>query len=413
MARAKVKKGAKGKPARRARPALGNDPFARGAAPRAMAAPAPSGPPPEPPPAAPAPPARLADPPADRLEPAPSLDPAPPAPAEAAEQGAVAATLDDLEARLDAAIHQAEARLSAVAGAAEGGAERAKEDLKAVLATLWPALRERLSAAGDLVRLFEPPQRLERFGMDPRLVERAAPLVEFLYATWWRVVVSGLEHVPSEGPVVVVANHAGHLPWDALVLRHALRRDHPAHRELRPLLDDAACDRPFLGAAAVRLGAVRSCPEAADRLLEAGDVVAVFPEGSSVEARPWRERYRLGRFGRGGFVRVALRAGATVVPCAIVGSEEAAPAIARPGWLADLLRLPLLAAQPSFRLTSAGLLPLPSRWTVRFGPPIDLSAGTWAPEDAAGRLAQVSERTRAAVQRMLDDDVAARRSIYL
>jgi 1-acyl-sn-glycerol-3-phosphate acyltransferase len=112
-------------------------------------------------------------------------------------------------------------------------------------------------------------------------------------------------------------------------------------------------------------------------------------------------------------VRVALRAGAAVVPCAIVGSEEAAPAFARTGWLADLLRLPLLAAQPSFRFASAGLVPLPSRWTVRFGPPIDLSTGSWAPEDAAGRLAEVSERTRAAVQRMLDDDVAARRSIYL
>ncbi len=376
------------------RPALGNDPFARGAAPRT---------------------------PAPRAEPAPQPappDPAQPgAPAEPRPRAATAAqaarTLDALEARLDAAIADAEARLGAAAGEGDQAVAKAREDLRAVLATLWPGLRQRLASVGDLVKLLEPPERLERFGMDPRLVERASPVIETLYASWWRVEARGLEAVPDTGPAVVVANHAGLLPWDALVLRHALRRDHPAHRELRPLLDDAACDRPISGAAAIRLGAVRASPDAAHRLLAGGDLVGVFPEGSLAEARPWRERYRVGHFGRGGFVKVALRAGAPIIPCAIVGSEEAAPAIARTGWLADLLRLPLLASAPAFRLPAAGLLPLPSRWSLRFGPPIEVGgAGPEAAEDAA-LVAGAVARARAAVQAMLDEDVAARRSIFL
>jgi 1-acyl-sn-glycerol-3-phosphate acyltransferase len=289
----------------------------------------------------------------------------------------------------------------------------ATEDLQAVLRTLWPKLRERLSAVGDLLRLLEPPERLDRFGMDPRLVERAAPLLEALYATWWRVEARGLDAVPAAGPAILVANHAGLLPWDALVLRHAIRRDHPAHRALRPLLDDAACDRPTTGAAAIRLGAVRASPEAAARILGDGELLAVFPEGSPAEARPWRERYRLGAFGRGGFVKVALRAGAPIVPCAIVGSEEATPAISRTGWLADLLRLPLLATQPSFRLASAGLVPLPSRWSVRCGAPIDLPGASPARAEDSVYVAEAAARTRDAIQAMLDEDVAARRSIYL
>lgn len=365
------------------RPALGNDPFARGAAPRAPAARAPI------------------------ATPTPAATPAAPTPTSARS------SLDALEARLDAAIGEAEARLAAAAGEGDAAVSRAREDLRAVLATLWPALRDRLAAVGDLVRLLEPPARLERFGMDPRLVERATPVVEALYATWWRVEARGLEHVPDAGPAVVVANHAGLLPWDALVLRHALRRDHPAHRELRPLLDDAACDRPLAGPVAVRLGAVRASPEAAHRILSGGDLVGVFPEGSLAEARPWRERYRVSHFGRGGFVKVALRAGAPVIPCAIVGSEEAAPPIARTGWLADLLRLPLLATAPTFRLPSVGLVPLPSRWSLRFGPPIELGGGSPAAADDAGLVAGAVARTRAAVQEMLDQDVAARRSIFL
>jgi 1-acyl-sn-glycerol-3-phosphate acyltransferase len=383
-------------PPRPVRPVLGNDPFARGAAPRIAAGPGrPARPAPierTPPDAPPQPPAAVPPTTARRVN------------------GAAPGVPGDLQARLDAALGEAEARHAAAEAAGE---PPPAEALGGLVAQLWPVLRERLGAVGGLLRLLEPAQRIDRFGMDPVLVERVEPLVEFLYGTWWRVVARALEHVPAQGPAVVVANHAGLLPWDALVLRHALGRDHPAHRDLRSLLDDAACDRPVVGGLAVRLGAVRATPPAAARLLGDGGLVGVFPEGSAAEARPWRDRYRVGWFGRGGFVKVALRAGAPIIPCAIVGSEEAAPAIARNGFLADLLKLPLLAAQPGLRIASAGLLPLPSRWSLRFGPAIDLGDAGPARADDPAFVAAATERTRLAIQAMLDQDTVGRASVYL
>jgi 1-acyl-sn-glycerol-3-phosphate acyltransferase len=232
--------------------------------------------------------------------------------------------------------------------------------------------------------------------MDPRFAERLEPLVELLSSAWWRVDVRDAERVPAAGPAVVVANHGGAVPWDAFVLRHALRRAHPAHRDLRPLLDDRECALPVIGAAALRYGAVRASAEAADAILAAGGVLGVFPEGSAAALRPWRERYRLNRFGRGGFAKVALRAGAPIVPCAIVGSEEASPGIARTGWLADLVGLPL-----------------PSRWTLRFAEPIDVrSLGPDAASDPAAVNA-LAERVRSTLQVLLDEGVAARSSVFL
>jgi 1-acyl-sn-glycerol-3-phosphate acyltransferase len=286
-------------------------------------------------------------------------------------------------------------------------------EAREAVSRLLPAVRERLGSLLDLVRLLEPPERLDRFGMDERFALRLEPLIEFLYGTWWRVQVRGIDAVPASGPAVVVANHGGLVPWDALVLRHALRRDHPAHRDLRPLLDDHEVELPLFGAAAIRAGAVRATPEAAAQVLASGGVLGVFPEGSAGARKPWRDRYTLVRFGRGGFVKVALRAGAPIVPCAIVGSEEASAGISRTGWLAERLGVPLLAANPALRLAPAAALPLPSRWTVRFGDPIEVAGlGREAADDAAA-VNGIAERVRAAVQAMLDEDVASRMSVFL
>jgi 1-acyl-sn-glycerol-3-phosphate acyltransferase len=395
------KRSKRAKPRRPRRPALGNDPFVRGAAPREPAARA----------------ARSTrttiSAPTSTPTPTPTATPTPtPTPSRAVPiAAAAAARLEDVERRVDSALDGVEARLQELAARAGIGA--APRELGQVVSRLWPAVRGRLAGALDLLRLLEAPRRLDPFGMDPQFAERLEAVVDLFYVVWWRVAVTDVAHVPTEGPAVVVANHAGAVPWDAFVLRRALRREHPAHRELRPLLDDRECALPLVGAAAVRYGAVRASADAAARLLAAGQAIAVFPEGSAAARKPWRERYRLLRFGRGGFAKVALRAGAPVIPCAIVGSEEASPGIARRGWLAERLGAPLLSANPSLRIASAAALPLPSRWTLRFGPAIptrDLGSG--AADDPAAVNA-LAERVRARVQEMLDEGVAARSSVFL
>jgi len=280
-----------------------------------------------------------------------------------------------------------------------------------MMARLLPALKERVAGLGSLLRLVESGGPLDPHGMDPTLLERAAPLLDFLYLSWWRVDAATAGRVPSAGPVVVVANHGGALPWDALVLRLALRREHPARRELRPLLDAPALRRPFWGTAWARLGAVPATPENASRILSGGGAVAVFPEGSG--ARPWPQRYRIGAFGRGGFVKLALRHGAAIVPCAIVGSEEACAPVGRPGFLAEALRMPVLGAGAALPLGPLGDLPLPSRWMVRFGEPLDLGGLGPAAADDAAAVAALAARTREVLQAMLDESLAARRSVFL
>ncbi len=386
--------------ARTRRPALGNDPFERGAAPREGLR------------ATPSPTSTSTPTPTSTSTPTPTSTPMPtPIPAVAEIAEAAAARVSSVERRVETALDGVEARLQELA--ARSGIAAAPGALRDALARILPAVRARLFAALDLLRLLEPAERLDRFGMDARFADRLEPLLDLLYGVWWRVEVRDAERVPAEGPAVVVANHGGAVPWDAFVLRHGLRRAHPARRDLRPLLDDRECALPLVGAAAIRYGAVRASPDAADAILAAGDVLGVFPEGSAAGLRPWRERYRLHRFGRGGFAKVALRAGAPIVPCAIVGSEEASPGIARTGWLADLFGIPLLSANPSLRIASAALLPLPSRWTLRFADPIEVrDLGPTAASDPAAVNA-LAERVRATLQALLDEGIAARTSVFL
>jgi 1-acyl-sn-glycerol-3-phosphate acyltransferase len=282
-------------------------------------------------------------------------------------------------------------------------------ELGEMAASLLPAMRERLLALGGLFRLGKAGGPLDAHGMDPTLLARASPLLDFLYLSWWRVEASSAARLPS-GPLVVVANRGGLLPWDALVLRLAARRE-ARGRDLRPLLDAAFLERPLLGRAALRLGAVPAAPGNALEILARGDAVGVFPEGSA--PRPWPQRHRIGAFGRGGFVKIALRARARIVPCAIVGSEEASPPLGRPGFLADALGLPALAATPGLPLGPLGGLPLPSRWKLVFGEPVE-QAGL-GPEDADRPevVARLTAEVRDRLQAMLDQALAARTSIFL
>jgi 1-acyl-sn-glycerol-3-phosphate acyltransferase len=369
------------------RPVLGNDPFARGAAPRAAAV--------------------IPDPvPATGPQAAPTLH-SEPVPGHPAAPPVAAEPRAPVPAR-EAPVGEGEAQLAEAAR--RTGPAAYTDELRELLVRLLPALRDSLAPLASLATLLGAPARLDEYGMDPDLPRRARAVLEFFLDTWWRVDVHGAALLPEQ-PVVIVANHGGSLAWDALVLRASAARP-PAPRELRPLLDARALAAPLLGPLLVRMGAAPLRPDVALSLLDRGTSIALFPEGPRDAPRPWGDRYRVTRFGRGGFARVASLARAPIVPCAIVGSEEASAPFDRRGWLAEALRLPLLAVAPPLPIASPlGWLPLPSRWSIRFGAPVAPPPPEKA--DDAAAMATVAERVRAELQRMLDADLGARRSVFL
>jgi 1-acyl-sn-glycerol-3-phosphate acyltransferase len=248
----------------------------------------------------------------------------------------------------------------------------------------------------------------DEWGFDPAFAAAAEPLLSFLYDRWWRVTATGTEHVPRDGRALLVANHAGVLPWDAAMMATALRRDGVA-RDPRFLVLDWAFGLPWVAVAIRRNGGVPASPYNALRLLRQDHLVMVFPEGAKGVGKPWSERYRLQRFGRGGFVELALRTGAPIVPCAVVGSEEIYPKLGELPGVARLLGAPYFPITPTFPLLGPfGAIPLPSRWRIAFGEPIDLSAlGAGAADDRATVL-EVSEEVRARIQGMVYDNLIER-----
>jgi 1-acyl-sn-glycerol-3-phosphate acyltransferase len=231
-----------------------------------------------------------------------------------------------------------------------------------VLADALAFLRRRLS--GDYT--------VDEFGFDPDLTEHVLlPLLRPLYRTWFRVEPSGLHHVPATGGALLVANHSGALPLDALMTSVAVHDDHPAHRNLRLLGADLLFRLPVVGPLSRKHGTTLACTADAERLLGAGELVGVWPEGYKGIGKPFADRYKLQRFGRGGFVSAALRTGTPIVPCSIVGAEETYPKIGDIPALARLLDVPYVPVTPTFPLLGPlGAVPLPSKWLIEFGEPI-------------------------------------------
>jgi 1-acyl-sn-glycerol-3-phosphate acyltransferase len=242
----------------------------------------------------------------------------------------------------------------------------------------------------------------DEWGFDEEFADLVEPFFGFLYDRWWRVQAEGAERVPAHGRAMLAANHAGILPWDATMISVALLREHPLPRQPRFLVLNWAFELPWISTAIRRVGGVVASPYNALRLLEQDKLVAVFPEGVKGTGKPYSERYRLQRFGRGGFVEIALRAGAPIVPVAVVGSEEIYPKLADVPALARLIGAPFFPVTPTFPwLGPLGVVPLPSRWRIEFLDPIDTAA--YGPEAAADRalVLELSERVRAAVQEAL------------
>jgi 1-acyl-sn-glycerol-3-phosphate acyltransferase len=257
-------------------------------------------------------------------------------------------------------------------------------------------------------------EEVDDFGHDPSYEARLLPLLDFLYRRWFRVETRGIEQIPDEGRCLLVANHSSTLPLDGVMMRRAVRLEHPRQRELRWLAEDFVYYLPFIGTFMNRVGAVRACQENAERLLKKQSLVAVFPEGVKGIGKLYRDRYRLQRFGRGGFIRLALRTKTPIVPAAIIGAEEANPMLYRVEAFGKAIGLPYFPVTPTFpALGLFGLVPAPTKWRIEFGEVMRFEG--YGPEAAddhvlVGRLA---ERVRATIQRMVDEGLARRKSVWL
>ena len=224
-----------------------------------------------------------------------------------------------------------------------------------------------------------------------------------------------MRNVPSHGRALLVSNHAGSLfPFDASMILGAIMKEHPLPSWARFMVLDWAFVLPFLSSFMRRVGGVPASPHNATRLLEQDELVMVFPEGIRGTGKPFSERYRLQRFGRGGFVEVALTTGAPIVPVAVVGSEEIYPKIGESPTLARAIGAPFVPITPTFPwLGPLGLIPLPSRWRIEFCDPIDVSEHPPEAADDRRLVLDLSEQVRETIQDKLYENLVKRGGTFL
>jgi 1-acyl-sn-glycerol-3-phosphate acyltransferase len=273
-----------------------------------------------------------------------------------------------------------------------------------------PSWRHRLAGLAEFARRrLAGDYEVDQFGFDPELNSTVLmPAALALYRQWFRVRMRGLDKVPGSGPALVVANHSGVLPLDAIMLQAGVFDEHPAHRNLRLLGADLVYELPGLSGLARRSGHTRADPGCAERLLQAGELVGVFPEGFKGTGKPYRERYQLQRFGRGGFARTAISSGVPIIPCAIVGAEEIYPMLGNSRRAAELLGLPYFPVTPLFPwLGPLGVVPLPSNWIIEFCDPVPTDTYVGRDGDGDG-VAELADSVRDTIQRKLTELLAER-----
>jgi 1-acyl-sn-glycerol-3-phosphate acyltransferase len=255
---------------------------------------------------------------------------------------------------------------------------------------------------------------VDEFGFDAELTDTVLlALFRPLFDRYFRVEVRGIENVPAEGGALVVANHSGTIPVDAVMTGLALLDRHPARRHLRMLAADLVFTLPFVAPLARKSGNTLACNADAERLLRAGELVGVWPEGFKGIGKPFSERYKLQRFGRGGFVSAALRTGVPIVPCSIVGAEEIYPMIGNARTLARLLGLPYVPITPTFPwLGPLGAIPLPSKWIIEFGEPLETASLGPAAADDPMLVFNLTDQVRETIQQTLYRLLMRRRSVF-
>ena len=275
-----------------------------------------------------------------------------------------------------------------------------------------PALRDR-----DLLPAIEPDRRVNDWGRSERIegiFDRT--VVEFFYRYWFRAEVEGIENVPSSGGALLVSNHSGALPPDAATIARAIREEHPNPRPLNITVEHFFKGYPLFSMLIPKIGCVPAHPANVHRLLhDEEQLVLVFPEGRKGTEKLFHQRYRLRRFGRGGFVTAAMRARAKLVPVCVVGAEESAPIFAQVGVLKRLTGLAYFPLTPTFPwFGPLGMLGyLPAKFRIRFLEPIDTAELGADPDSDKALVQTISQEVRGRIQENVHDMVAERKSVWL
>ncbi len=255
---------------------------------------------------------------------------------------------------------------------------------------------------------------IDEFGFDADFTNHLVlTVLRPIYERWFRVETIGMHNVPAAGGALVVANHSGVLPVDGLMTMVALRDHHPAGRHLRGLGADLVFRTPMVGSVARKTGMTLACNPDAERLLNSGELVGVWPEGFKGVGKPFKDRYKLQRFGRGGFVSAAIRTGVPIIPCSIVGAEEIYPLIGDLKPLARLFGLPYFPVTPTFPLLGPlGAVPLPSKWYIEFGEPIRTDEYAAADADDPMLVFNTTDQVRETIQQTLYRLLSQRRNAF-
>jgi 1-acyl-sn-glycerol-3-phosphate acyltransferase len=278
------------------------------------------------------------------------------------------------------------------------------DDVERHIASLLSFVRRRVT--GDYT--------VDEFGFDEDFTRHFyLPVLRPLYKSWFRVEVRGIENIPAEGGGLVVANHSGTVAMDSLMTQVAVHDEHPAHRHLRMLGADLVFQTPVIGQVARKSGSTLAANPDAERLLSNGELAGVWPEGFKGVGKPFSERYKLQRFGRGGFVSAALKTGAPIIPCSIVGAEEIYPIIGNMKTVARLLGAPYAPITPTWPLLGPlGLIPLPSKWIIEFGSPVETAdLGPNAADDPM-LVFDLTDQVRETIQQTLYSLLMQRRSVF-
>ena len=254
---------------------------------------------------------------------------------------------------------------------------------------------------------------VDEFGFDAELTEAVfLPPLRALYRKWFRVETHGVEHLPTSGGALLVSNHSGTVPLDALMTAVAVH-DETGGRHLRGLGADLVFKLPLVGSFARKSGQTLACNEDAERLLRGGELVGVWPEGFKGIGKPFSARYKLQRFGRGGFVSAAVRSGVPIIPVSVVGAEEIYPKLGDIKLLARTLGLPYFPVTPFFpHFGLLGTIPLPTKWSIEFGEPIRTDSIDADAVDDPMLVFQLTDQVRESIQQTLYRRLSQRKSVF-